>query len=57
MNTTKVKITNYLGDIPIKIMLQKFCLLRYAEKIGDVETINNTQLGRLKFHNVEFEKL
>ena len=57
MNTTKVRITGYNGDIPLKIMLQKFCLLRYAEKIGDTETVNNTQLSRLKFQDVKFDIL
>lgn len=57
MNTTKIKITGYNGDMPIKIVLQKFCLLRYCEKIGDTEIVNNYQLGRLKYQNVEFEKI
>ena len=54
-NKTKVQIISYSGDIPLKIMLQKMCLLRSASKIGDVEVVNNTQLGRLKDNHVLFE--
>lgn len=53
-NKTTIKIESYLGDIPLKVMLQKICLLRTCEKIGDIETINNTQLGRLKDQNIGF---
>jgi len=57
-NKVTVKITGFTGSgIPPKILLQKFCLLRTAEKIGDVETVNHTQLGRLKDHHVQFQKL
>lgn len=58
-NKTKIKITGAPphGDIPFHILLDKFCLLRTARKVGDVEVVNNTQLGRLKFHNVPYEKL
>ena len=55
MNRTRIKITGYNGDIPIKIMLQRFCLLRYCEKIGDGEIVNNTQLGRLRDQHIQFE--
>jgi hypothetical protein len=54
-NVTKVKITSIPDNIPAKIILQKFCLLRYAEKVGDVESVNNTQLGKLRDQNVGFE--
>lgn len=55
-NKTKIKITGKPpGDVPMKIVLQKFCLLRNAKQVGDIEVINNTQLGRLKDHNVPFE--
>jgi hypothetical protein len=57
MNKTKVRITGYTGDVPIAIMLQKFCLLRYCSKIGDTEVINNTQLGRLRDQHIKFEIL
>ena len=56
-NKTKVRITNVPSWAPPKILLQKFCLLRTAEKPGDVEVVNNTQLGRLREREVEFEIL
>ena len=56
-NLTKVQITSYSGDIPLKVMLQKMCLLRSASKIGDVEVVNNTQLGRLRDNQVSFKIL
>lgn len=57
-NVTKVKITSIPTDqfcIPNKMLLQRFCLLRYCEKIGDVESINNYQLGMLRKHGVGFD--
>jgi len=57
MNRTKVKITNVPSWAPPKILLQKFCLLRTAEKPGDIEVVNNTQLGRLRDREVGFEIL
>lgn len=54
-NVTKVKITSIPDGIPAKIILQKFCLMRNAEKVGDIESVNNTQLGRLRDQNVSFE--
>lgn len=57
-NKAKIKITGISDtDVPIKILLQKLCLLRTAEKIGDVETVNHYQLGRLKDYSVQFVKL
>ena len=57
MNTTKIKITGYSGDIPLNILFSKLCLLRSVKAIGDIEVVNNTQLGRLKQYDVQFEKL
>ena len=57
MNTTKIKITGYNGDMPLNILFSKLCLLRTVKAIGDIETVNNTQLSRLKQFNVQFEKL
>ena len=54
---TRIQITAIKSDIPSKILLQKLCLLRVAEKVGDIETVNNTQLGRLNFQNVKYIKL
>ena len=54
-NVTKVKITSIPDGMPAKIILQKFCLMRNAEKVGDIESVNNTQLGRLRDQNVSFE--
>lgn len=57
-NKHKIKIISLPNSsVPAKILLQKFCMLRTAEKIGDIEVINNTQLGRLKDNNVEYEIL
>ena len=56
-NKTKVEIISYSGDIPLNIMLQRICLLRSASKIGDVEVVNNTQLGRLRDNQVSFKIL
>lgn len=53
-NKTYIKIESYQGDIPLKVMLQKICLLRVCEKIGDKEVVNNTQLGRLRDQNIGF---
>ena len=47
MRTTKIKITAIYSDIPSKIYLQKFLLLRTCEKVGDEEVVNNYQLGQL----------
>ncbi len=55
--TTKVQIISYSGDIPLKIILQKMCLLRSASKIGDIEVVNNTQLGRLRNNQISFKIL
>lgn len=54
-NITKIQIISYSGGIPLKIMLQKMCLLRSASKIGDIEVVNNTQLGRLRDNHVSFK--
>jgi len=57
-NKVTVKITGVSDtDVPVKILLQKLCLLRTAEKIGDTETVNMTQLGRLNNYAVQYEKL
>jgi hypothetical protein len=57
-NLTKIQILEISDStIPAKILLQKMCLLRFAEKAGDIEVVNNTQLGRLKQYNVLFAKL
>lgn len=50
-----IKITGYSGNIPIKIMLQKMCLLRNCKEIGDTEVVNNTQLDRLEDNGVSYE--
>jgi hypothetical protein len=47
-NTTQVKITwSNMDPKALETFLKKVCLLRTAKKIGDTETINNTQKGRL----------
>jgi len=57
-NKVNIKITG-LSDtsIPAKILLQKLCLLRSAENIGDTEVVNHYQLGKLNQYNVQYEKL
>ena len=55
-NKRRVKITAIPDSgVPEKILLQRFCLLRFCEKVGDSEVINNTQLGRLREHGVGYE--
>lgn len=57
-NLTKIQILDFSDSmIPAKILLRKMCLLRFAEKVGDIEVVNNVQLGRLKQYNVTFTKL
>ena len=57
-NKTTIKITELpKSSVPEKILLQRFCLLRKCEKVGDTETVNNTQLGRLRDNAVKFEIL
>ena len=34
-------------DVPVKMYLQQFLLLRTSEKVGDEEVVNNYQLGQL----------
>jgi hypothetical protein len=47
-NVHIVKITgSTLPPKTLEVYLEKLCWLRTARKIGDIETVNNTQLGRL----------
>ena len=61
MRTTKIQITAIYCDIPTKIYLQKFLLLRRCEKVGDSEVVNNYQLGLLnaakRSNQIDFIKL
>lgn len=61
MRTTKIQITAIYSSIPAKIYLQQFLLLRYCEKVGDSEAVNNYQLGKLneakRMNQIEFIKL
>ena len=58
MNKVTIQITGISDtDVPSKILLQKLCLLRTAEKIGDIETVNHYQLGRLKNYSVQYTKI
>ena len=58
-NKVTIKITGLPDDnhIPAKILLQKICLLRTSEKIGDTETVNHFQLGKLNQHGVQYVKI
>jgi hypothetical protein len=50
-NKITVKITGFIEfpfSASLKDQLQRFCKFRTAEKVGDIETINHTQLGLLK---------
>jgi catabolite regulation protein CreA len=71
--TFKIKITGYPngwdgGGIgspqseeakkkQLSIILKRLCYMRSAEKIGDIETVNLTQLGKLKDQQIQFEKI
>lgn len=61
MRKTKIRITGIYSDIPVTMYLRNFLLLRRCEKVGDVETVNNYQLGLLnesKAHGqIDFEKV
>jgi len=43
------------GNIPLNIVLEKFCYMRTARNIGDIETVNHTQLGRLQYHQISYK--
>lgn len=47
MRKTTIQITAIYSDIPTHIYLRNFLLLRKVEKVGDIETVNNYQLGLL----------
>ena len=61
MRKTRIRITKIRTDIPVKMYLQQFLLLRTCEKVGDEEVVNNYQLGQLNQANrigsIDFEKL
>ena len=47
MRKTRIRITKINTDIPAKMYLQQFLLLKTCEKVGDEEVVNNYQLGQL----------
>ena len=47
MRTTRIKLTAIYSDIPTAIYLDQFLLLRTCKKVGDIEVVNNYQLGKL----------
>lgn len=58
MNTTKIEITGHINNgMPTAIVLEKLCHLRVARKIGDIENVNNTQLGNLNRMGILYRKL
>ena len=61
MATTRIKITAIHSDIPTKMYLQQFLLLRTCEKVGDEEVVNNYQLGKLNeaksYGQIDFIKI
>ena len=57
-NTTKIEIIGHVNSgLPTAIVLDKLCHLRIARKIGDIETVNNTQLGNLNRQGILYIKL
>ena len=58
-NKVTIEITGLPEDnhIPAKILLQQICLLRTSEKIGDTETVNRFQLGKLNQNGVQYVKI
>jgi hypothetical protein len=57
-NKVTIKITGISDtDVPTRILLQKLCLLRTAEKVGDIETVNHYQLGKLNQNGVQYVKI
>ena len=58
MNTTKIEIIGHINNgMPTAIVLEKLCHLRTAQKIGDIETVNNTQLANLKRMGILYLKV
>lgn len=47
MKTTTIKLTAIYSDNPIEWHLGTYLHLRKIRKVGDIETVNNYQLGRL----------
>lgn len=47
MKTTTIKLTAIYSDNPIEWYLGTYLHLRKIRKVGDIETVNNYQLGRL----------
>lgn len=73
MNKKTIKITGYANamkhyitgeaapesysDRQLTVSLEKLVGLRTARKIGDIETINHTMLGKLRDSGIQFEIL
>ena len=60
INKYKIKILSNPQEpfhAPLNTILKKLCGLRTAEKEGDIEIINSTQLGKLKDQKINFEIL
>lgn len=59
LNKVTIKITGTPpnSSMSLQILLEKFCLLRNAKSIGDTETVNHYQLGKLIFHNIPYIKI
>lgn len=55
-NTTKIKITgSTLSESELFIRCEKLYGLRTARKIGDIETVNNTVLGKLNDNSLDIQ--
>ncbi len=52
INKTKIRLNKDITPLQKQITW-----LRYANKAGDIETVNNTVLGRLKVQQIDFDKL
>lgn len=52
MPTTRIKLLQNLNPLMFKLSH-----LRNAKNVGDVEIINNYQLGRLNYQMIKYEKI
>lgn len=53
---TKIQIIgSILNPVQLSIRCKKIYGLRIASKIGDIETVNNTVLGKLKRNQLDIQ--
>lgn len=51
-SVTKIRLLKDLSQL--EFVLSR---LRFAKKAGDVECVNNTQIGRMNENSIEYEKI